>query len=133
MQLGLLLQCDVGSVAVPVEMRFRRLAPDTATEPINLANGGRARTNSVGGSRVVARCSPRPVDGPCRVCLAPLSCPEPFGERLQEVPSDGGVVLHQGAELPERQAVTRDVTGGGDRCRSCALIDQGGLTEVITS
>ena len=64
---------------------------------------------------------------------AVLGRPEPLGEGLQEVPGDRGVVLHERAELPERQAVADDITAGGHRRRPRPLVDQGGLTEVVAS
>ena len=40
-------------------------------------------------------------------------------------------MLYERAEFPVGQAVTDELTAGGDRRRACALVDQGDLAEVV--
>src|SRR6266850_6575028 len=57
---------------------------------------------------------------------------EPLGQGLQEFPGDARVRLHQGAELPRRQAVAAELGLCGDRRSPGALGDQGDLAEVVS-
>src|SRR4051794_6727039 len=52
-------------------------------------------------------------------------------EGAQEVPCDGGVLLHQGPELPVGQALAHEIRLGGDRRRARAVVDERALAEVI--
>src|SRR5215471_16578427 len=56
---------------------------------------------------------------------------QPLRQRLQELPGDGAVALHQRAKLPEREPVADQVSCGGDRGRARAAVDQRDLSEDV--
>src|SRR3954451_4438478 len=63
--------------------------------------------------------------------LGLLARGEPLRKRLQEVPPDGTVVLHEGAEFPVRQSPAGELGRGRDRRRARALVDHRELAEAV--
>src|SRR6185437_5042897 len=53
------------------------------------------------------------------------------GQRLEQVPGDGCVLLHERSELPVGEPVADELGARGDRGRTRALVDEGDLAEVV--
>ena len=92
------------------------------------STGARARLRLVGiGRDGVGR---ERVGGDERRLVA-LGVTEHLRHRLQQLPADRSVGVHQRAELPEGESVADEVARGRDRRQALAFVDQGDLTEVV--
>src|SRR5215208_3779714 len=69
-------------------------------------------------------CAPAPLMSAGLLCGA-----QPCRERLQEVPADGPVALHERAEIPVRQSPADEVGRGRDRRRARAFVNHRELPE----